>query len=250
MLPQPSSAMGSFANPSSSPAWDIQPDRRLIGVCYYPELFLLSEVEPDLRRIRDIGFNAIRIAEGAWAHFEPAEGQYRFDLFDTVLDLAHRLGLSVVFGTPTYCGPAWIARRYPETLRHDFHRRPLAHGSRRCYTYNSPTYQRLCDQITGTLADRYAKHPAIVAWQIDNEFNCHSSTSYAPDDTRQFRRFLRERYGEIDRLNDAWGTRFWSQCYDSFEQVDLPAPTPAPPNPHQLLDEQRFINDSCAARCG
>jgi beta-galactosidase len=67
--------------------------------------------------------------------------------------------------------------------------------------------------------------------------------SYAPSDTIAFRTWLRERYRTLEKLNSAWGTAFWSQTYSDWEQIDLPAPTSAPPNPTQILDESRFISD-------
>src|SRR4029079_13690154 len=62
-----------------------------------------------------------------------------------------------------------------------------------------------------------------------------------------FRAWLQRRYESIDRLNDAWGTRFWSQTYDSWGQIDLPHPTATYPNPTQVLDESRIISDCVVA---
>jgi beta-galactosidase len=140
-----------------------------------------------------------------------------------------------------------VGSSYPEVLRWDFHRRPLAHGSRRNLNYTSPKYLQLSDRITTALAEHYRNHPAVFAWQLDNEFNCHSSTSYAPSDAEAFRVWCRQKYGSIDALNDAWGTRFWSQVYDRFAQIDLPHPSATYLNPTHLLDESRFISD-CVVR--
>jgi beta-galactosidase len=71
--------------------------------------------------------------------------------------------------------------------------------------------------------------------------------SYAPADTLAFRKWLRQKYATLDRFNRAWGTRFWSQTYDNWDQIGLPHPTAAPLNPSQLLDESRFISD-CVVR--
>jgi beta-galactosidase len=218
-------------------------DRFHLGVCYYPEHWPTSKHADDFARMREHGFDLVRMGEGAWSYFEPREGNFQFDLFDRAIDLCRKNGLKVVFGTPTYCGPAWIANNYPEVLRWNFQRIPMNHGSRRNFNYTSPKYLELSDRICTALAEHYAREQQIVAWQLDNEFNCHMDVSYAPSDTLAFRRWLREKYRTIANLNHAWGTAFWSQTYDDWDQIDLPHPTSAPPNPTQILDESRFISD-------
>ena len=217
------------------------------GVCYYPEHWHPSRHESDVSRIADAGFNVVRLGEGAWSYWEPEEGRYQFEMFDHVIDLCRRHGLKVIMGTPTYCGPAWVSDKYPEVLRWNFERIPMRHGSRRFYNYTSPKYLDLSDKICTALAGHYKSDDQIIAWQLDNEFNCHMDVSYAPSDTIAFRKWLREKYGSLDELNRAWGTAFWSQTYTVWEQIDLPAPTATYRNPTQLLDETRFISD-CVVR--
>jgi len=219
-------------------------DRFQLGVCYYPEHWPASRHLADFRRMRDAGFDLVRMGEGAWSYFEPEEGKYRFDLFDHAIELCRRFGIKVIFGTPTYCGPAWIANQYPEVLRWNFQRMSMTHGSRRHFNYTSPKYFELSDRICTALAEHYVGEKQIVGWQLDNEFNCHMDVSYAPSDTLAFRRWLRDKYRTLTNLNRAWGTAFWSQLYSDWEQIDLPHPTSAYLNPTQLLDESRFISDT------
>lgn len=217
------------------------------GVCYYPEAWDPSRHESDIRRMAACGFNVVRMGEGAWSYWEPREGEFQFELFDRVIELCRKYGIKVILGTPTYAGPAWVANNYPEVLRWNFDRVPMSHGSRRFYNYTSPKYLELSDRICAALAEHYKGNDEVIAWQLDNEFNCHMDVSYAPSDTIAFRAWLKEKYETIDRLNDAWGTRFWSQTYDAWEQIDLPHPTATYHNPTQLLDESRFISD-CVVR--
>ena len=54
-----------------------------------------------------------------------------------------------------------------------------------------------------------------------------------------------EKYGSIDALNEAWGTNFWNQTYNSFEEVYVPRTTLSNnTNPHEVLDYTRFVSDS------
>ena len=57
------------------------------------------------------GVTTVRIAEFAWNLTEPEEGVYTFDFFDEFLDLAERVGMKVIFGTPTATPPALLTEK-------------------------------------------------------------------------------------------------------------------------------------------
>ena len=219
-------------------------DSFLYGVVYYPEQWPESQWDSDLASIADTGMNVVRMGEGAWSVWEPEEGRYEFSLFDRALELCQKHGLKAIMGTPTYTPPAWLTEGFPEVLRVSFDGKPLVHGSRRHYNYTSPIYQRKCQSITEALAEHYKDHPAVIGWQIDNEFNCHVDASFAESDHAAFRAWCKERYGTLDALNKAWGTAFWSQTYSAWEHVWLPRPTATYQNPSLLLDFFRFTSEA------
>lgn len=226
-------------------AKSIKLDTLELGVCYYPEHWSEELWEDDFKRMREMNISTIRVGEFAWALFEPEEGMFEFGMFDRALDAAHRYGLKVIMGTPTATPPAWLTHRYPEVLNAAVDGTLYRHGMRRHYNYNSPKYRELCAIITREMAERFKKHPAIVGWQLDNEFNCETNVFYAEADHIAFREWAQRKYGTLDALNEAWGTVVWSQTYTDWEQVYLPRPTVADsPNPHLALDEKRFISDS------
>jgi beta-galactosidase len=214
-----------------------------LGVCYYPEHWEESLWADDFRRMKEMNFSVIRVAEFAWSIFEPEEGCFQFDLFDRALDLAHEYGLKVILGTPTATPPAWLSYKYPEVLNVSKEGIVFQHGMRRHYNYSSPIYRKLCARITQEMADHYKNHPAVIGWQIDNELNCEISEFYSEADHAAFRVWLQHKYNTLEQLNQAWGAVFWNQTYSTWEQVHLTRPTVSgSPNPHQALDEKRFIS--------
>lgn len=216
-----------------------------LGVCYYPEQWDESLWASDYARMKEMGFEVIRVAEFGWAIFEPEDGRFDFGLFDRAIGLAHEYGLKVILGTPTACPPAWLTHRHPEVLNATPEGVLYRHGMRRHYTYNSDVYREYCARIVREMAGHYRDHPAVIGWQIDNELNCEKDVFYAEADHRAFRVWLREKYGTLERLNEAWGATFWSQTYFDWEQVHLTRPTASgSPNPHLALDEKRFFSAS------
>ncbi|MCR5106753.1 MAG: beta-galactosidase [Lachnospiraceae bacterium] len=220
-----------------------------MGTCYYPEHWDRELWDSDIDRMLDCGISVIRIAEFAWNFFEPEEGVYTFDFFDDFLRLCEKKGMKVIMCTPTATPPAWLTGKYPEVLTSDIDGNKYKHGGRRHYNYNSETYRRFCSVITEKLALHYGDHKAVIGWQIDNEFNCELDEFYSEADTRAFRIFLKEKYKTIDELNRAWGTSFWNQTYNDFEEISVPARIPTAHNPHQMLDYHRFISGSVLSFC-
>ncbi|WP_162463229.1 beta-galactosidase [Paenibacillus psychroresistens] len=219
----------------------------LYGVCYYPEHWDESLWDDDFRRIKATGMNVVRLGESAWNIWEPEEGVYFFELFDRAIQLCRKYDLKVILGTPSYAPPAWLTEKYPEVLRADFKGNLMQHGSRRHNNYTSSVYLDLCKKIVMALIEHYKDHTSVLGWQIDNEFNCHMDVSFAESDHFAFRQWCMDKYGQLDALNDAWGTRFWAQTYTDWGQVYLPRSTVTYHNPGHLLDFYRFTSDATIA---
>lgn len=221
-----------------------------MGTCYYPEHWDESLWESDLDRMLEAGITIIRIGEFAWSKFEPTEGRFTYEFFDRFLDLCEKKGMKVIFGTPTATPPAWLTEKYPEVLNARQDGVLYRHGGRRHYNYNSPKYQELCARVVEKIAAHIGGHPAIVGWQIDNELNCEISDFYSESDDKAFRAFLQKKYGDLERLNQAWGAVFWNQTYTDWDEVHLPRTLIGEQqNPHQVLDYYRFVSDSVLRFC-
>ena len=218
----------------------------LLGVDYYPEQWDPALMEADLDAIREMGGNTIRIAEFSWHLMEPEEGHYDFSFFDHVIAMAREKGLRVILGTPTAAIPAWLANRHPDILSRFENGQPRAFGGRHVYCCNSPRLYEYSEKIIRAMAGHYKDEPQIAAWQIDNEIGHEDSDlCWCPRCREAFRRFLRDKFGgDVHRLNETYGTAFWSQEYNDFDEIPLPAPTITTHNPALRLDWERFRSKS------
>ena len=215
-----------------------------LGVCYYPEQWPKEWWADDARRMAQMGLSRVRIGEFAWSRIEPEPGQFEWAWLDQAIETLHAAGLSVIMCTPTATPPKWLVDQYPDMLAIDPQGQPRRFGSRRHYSFSHEAFRTQCARITQAVAERYGHHPAIVAWQTDNEYGCHDTTiSYCASAARRFRLWLRRRYGTIADLNRAWGTVFWSQDYRSFDEVDPPHLAVTEANPSHKLDYNRFASD-------
>lgn len=196
------------------------------GACYYPELWPEADVDRDIAAIKAAGLNLVRIGDFAWSHLEPEEGRFSTAFFIRVMDKLHAAGLSVVFCTPTAAAPVWLTHGHPERLFVDAEGRVMSHGARQHISYEDPAVRTACFRIVEELGQKLGKHPALVGWQIDNEFKCHVGEDFNPSAVAHWHRWLGKRFGTIARLNEAWGTDVWATRYQSFDQVPAPVRTP------------------------
>ena len=219
------------------------------GVDYYPEQWEPGMLDEDLDRIVELGCNVIRIGEFAWHLMEPEKGKFDFSFFDRVIAAAGKRGLSVIFGTPTAAPPAWLAHAHPDILSQSESGVPRAYGGRHVACYSSEPYLERCRAIVTALAEHYRDELCIVAWQIDNELGHEGSDKcWCPRCRKKFQSFLSRKFGgDIAALNGAYGTAFWSQEYNSFEEIPLPAPTITVHNPALRLDWERFCSENIRA---
>lgn len=215
-----------------------------LSVCYYPEQWDESLWARDAARMAEIGIAKVRIGEFAWSVIEPEDGVLHWDWLDQAIETLGAAGLEVILGTPTATPPKWLIDKRPEILAWDAEGRPRRFGSRRHYCFSSLSYREETARIVTAMAARYGDDTRVTAWQTDNEYGCHNTTrSYSPAAADAFRYWLKERYGDADALNAAWGTVFWSQRYRSFAEVELPNLTVTEPNPAHILDFYRFSSD-------
>ncbi|WP_345239305.1 beta-galactosidase [Pontibacillus salipaludis] len=211
------------------------------GVDYYPEHWPLSQMEEDLTGIKGLGANMIRIGEFAWHVMEPKEGEFDFSYFDKVIEQAKAYDFKVMFGTPTATFPAWLANKFPSILSKDEYGTVREFGGRRQYCFNSEEYRQYSTRITRELVKHYRNEEAIVVWQVDNEFGHEGSDQCYCDQCKgAFQKFLKEKYNDIQELNERWGTIFWGQTYNDFTEIPAPTPTITTHNPSLKLDWARF----------
>lgn len=218
-------------------------DSYKFGVSYYPEQWPQEQIPEDFAKMRDLGINVVRMGEFAWSSMQPAPGSFHFAWLDRAIDLAEKNRIAVILGTPTASVPPWLYKLHPDVLSGN-EKGPYTYGGRKGFALDSPAMRDAAAEIITHLASRYGNNPAIAGWQLSNEPG-YPMVNFDPNALRAFRLWLKQHYGSIDKLNAAWSGPFWSNQYDSWDEIYFPTNSAEGGwNPGVKLDYRRFFSDS------
>ncbi|MCL2477857.1 MAG: beta-galactosidase [Treponema sp.] len=211
-----------------------------IGTCYYPEHWPKERWQEDIDNMADMGLSVVRIGELAWSEMEKRDNEFSLDWLKEFVKLAGKKGIKTILGTPQEEMPVWLRNSRPDIIRVDENGDHV--GGRGFCCKNNMTFRFYAARITSKMAEEFGNNPDVAGWQIDNEL--HGIECYCPSCEHAFQVWLRKKYGTIENINSSWGTVFWSQNFNSFEEIKLPAKRELTSSVSQILDFKRFASDT------
>jgi beta-galactosidase len=207
----------------------------LYGVAYYQEYMPYDRLEKDVQLMQEAGISVVRLGESTWSLFEPEEGRFEFAWMDRIIDRMQKAGIKVILGTPTYSIPAWMAKKHPELLVERLDGSKSGYGIRQNFDITNPTYLFYSERIIRKMMEHYAKHPAIIGYQVDNETHDYGTSNY--DYFRGFVDYMKKKYKTTDTINKLWGLNYWGMTLNGWDE--FPTRTSAT-NPSYKLEWDRY----------
>ena len=98
-----------------------------------------------------------------------------------------------------------------------------------------PVYRQYCERVIRKIAERYAKHPGVIGWQIDNETGAYGTAG--PNVQAGFKEWLKRKFGTVEAMNKAWGLVYWGQLVGSWDELP---PRDGILNPGWKLEWERY----------
>lgn len=189
------------------------------GGDYNPEQWPEDVWREDMCLMKKAHINIVTLNVFSWAALQPDEETYSFEKLDKIMEFVRENGLSVCMATSTGAHPAWMAKRHPDILRTEFNGMKRKFGGRHNSCPNSPAYRMYAPRLAGKLAERYKDFDNIVAWHVSNEFG---GECYCENCERAFQKWLKKRYGTIEKMNQSFNTSFWGHTFYDWDEVVLP----------------------------
>lgn len=194
----------------------------LHGGDYNPEQWLDRPdlLEEDIRLMKQAGMTEATLGVFSWSSYEPREGEFHFEWLKERMDRLYENGIYTILATPSGARPAWLDEKYPEAMRVDAYGVRYHHGVRHNHCMSSPVYRDKVRTIIRKLHEAVGSHPGLIMWHISNEFG---GECYCPLCVKRFQDYLAGKFdNDIEKLNHAWWTTFWSHNYNDFSQIEPP----------------------------
>jgi beta-galactosidase len=188
------------------------------------------------------GLTVVRLGHLAWDSYEPEDGRFEFEWFDRVMDLMHGAGIGVILDIAVRPAPLWLHRKHPTIDITDSSGNRLYANTRYMVDVGDPAYREHALRFTEKLTLRYADHPALLAFGIDNEPG-DGPYSYSESVRSRFIGWLRKKYGNVGNLNRSWAGQRWSRRIGDFNEIGLPRSGAIDGAPERVLDFRRFVSD-------
>lgn len=194
----------------------------LHGSDYNPDQWLDRPdiLEKDIELMKKAKMTSMSLGIFSWSAYEPTEGQFHMDWLKDIMDKLYENGIYTILATPSGARPAWLDEKYPECMRvwADDHR--AHHGVRHNHCMSSPKFREKTGIIINKIIDTVGNHPGLAMWHLSNEFG---GECFCPLCKKKFQNYLANKFdNDINKLNKAWWTGFWSHTYNDFSQIEPP----------------------------
>jgi beta-galactosidase len=214
-----------------------------IGANYHPHDNKNPEkIKKDIELMKVAGFNVARMGHLAWDSYEPSEGKFDFAWFDKVMDMMNDAGIKVILDIAIHPAPIWLHKKFSSIDVVDANGDVQYPNHRYMDDVGDPNYQKYAVRYADSLSKHYGKHPALLAFGIDNESG-DGPISYSETARQRFIEWLKKKYTNLENLNKAWATQRWSRKINQFDEIGFPVSGQVNGAPERMLDFRRFVSD-------
>ena len=209
-------------------AIQISDHKLLVGAMYAPfcrtRAVPIEEWDKDIKNMADLGYTCLHgFAE--WHDIEAEKGIFDFTQIDHMVFCAAKHGLTAIINIATqnsvgFYSPRWLMDEYKGDGFVDNQGVKNIPGQFRVPCIDDPFYQTYANRYLSEVAKHFAKDKRVggfVIWGEPVIFRPGSWSApicYCEHTVAKFRRWLNEKYGSIEHLNNVWSSEGPSGYHD------------------------------------
>jgi len=198
-----------------------------------------DEWRGDLEQIKSLGFNTVRTWV-EWTHTEPQKGEYNLRNLSLLCELAQETGLKVFIQMYGESAPDWVGKLYPDGLLESHSGDKIKPQSAPGYCIDHPGIREAFASFYTETAKVASQYPNFYGWDLWSEPHIvqwgrprwipNAQYCYCPHTQERFRQWLKEKYQNLEALNEAW-----YRTFETWEDVE-------PPRFNTILSYTDFID--------
>jgi beta-galactosidase len=181
----------------------------------------MKEMKRDMETLKKKGFNFIKLQEN-WGVDEPREGCCDFGKYMELIEYAQKLDMGVYLGLTCEQAPNWLWEKHPGCRMVGRNGQPIAYQAQAtmtgdgkpgpCYDHAGAMTEQL--KFIEKLVRVLGQYENLVVWNTWQEIGYRSEdivqqhACYCDSTLEYFREWLKGKYGDLDRLNQKWNTRY------------------------------------------
>ncbi len=192
--------------------------------------------EKDFSNMKACGMDTVRV-HATWGTIEPDENRFDFLYYDRIVEAAVRHGLKVIFTLYLVCTPEWVFEKHPDsryvsaggTVWTPHQQADASTGGWPGLCLDSEPHRETIRNFLKAFTEHYKGNEDVIAFDIFHEPTEEPSQQYYQNDWKElvycycrhskekFRQWLKEKYGNLDKLNQVW-----TRQYQNWDQVQPP----------------------------
>lgn len=185
-----------------------------------------------------------------WSAIERKPGHYDWDDYDRQMDLAAKHGIKTIIAEISHSVPDWAYRQFAHARQLRSDGLPLTSnmgvssatggfanngGGAGALSMNAPEVKQAVEAFLKALATRYKGHPGLLGYDVWNEANYGANVDYSEFMKADYRLWLKDKYGDLDRLAEAW----YRYSYADWDDIEPPPQIAAYPENLDWLEFKR-----------
>jgi len=186
----------------------------------------INKVKDDIIQIKKLGFNSIRFWYD-WLTAEPKPDEWDFETIDTLLTITDEVDIKTIVQIYTDSAPSWISYEYPDSLFVDRSGLKVQTQASPGVCSDHPKVKEHISMFLEKIANVVSSHPSFFAWDIWSEphivqwswidYMNNPWFCYCEHSQNRFRKWLENKYTDIDSLNNIWYRR-----HRNWEEITSP----------------------------
>ncbi len=188
------------------------------GATYSPVAYSAKTLDKDIKKMKALQMNVVRIGNIPWSLFEKAEDNYSFEWLQQIVNRLYSNGIYTIVTIPGNKPPLWLIEKHPDIIRTNKYEQQLYEENN--YNYGSFALREQTKKLIENMVAAFNNSKGIIGWHIASI--TETSADFSEETKIAWHEWLKSKYKTIQKLNENWYIKHLDDEYTVFTQIPMP----------------------------